>query len=182
MSFSTMVAVATPPPNFTGSFSGIYAPNNWQIAVSGNPAFDGSAGVLTGGAPNNVTIVGAIGPGSIQTPPVSVIDYSTVLGQGASSVSFTYTFLNPINDPVNVAELFNGSKLVATLTSINQQYRSNPGDFTGGDTLDFRVISANENQVDILEISPIPEPSTLALAGLGAAAFLLRLRRKSAWH
>lgn len=175
LSLSTVGAFA----QFSGVFSGYYAPSDWTIAVSGNPTYDNFAGVITTGAPDNVTIYGAFGFGTVPSTP-SIIDYSIVLsGSGPVEVSFSYTFFNPgfVQDK---AEVLDNGVVVANLTAVNSQYYSNPGTFMGGQTLDFRVFSANVNQFDFLEIAPIPEPSTLTLAGLGGAALLFKLRRKTA--
>lgn len=171
---STAAALA----DFTGSFSGYYAPANWTIAVSGNPTYDNFAGVLTGGAPDNVTLYGAFGIGTVPSSP-SVIDYSIVLqGTGAETVSFSYTFFNP-GFALDQAQVLDDGSVVADLTKVNSAIAIT-GIFQGGDTLDFRVYSVNVNQFDFLEIAPIPEPSTLALLGLGAVACFLPLRRKFA--
>src|SRR5580704_2195285 len=85
--------------DFSGSFSGFYAPANWNTVKSGNLAYQSSASVSTAGAPNTVVISGAVGPNSAPTTPFSVITYSTTIQGGSvgesESISFSYAFFDP---------------------------------------------------------------------------------------
>jgi hypothetical protein len=166
--------------DFTGSFSGFYAPSSWDIVVSGNPLYQATAVVSAAGAPNNVTIIGAVGPSASLTSPFSVVDYSTTI-QGATlgepeSVSFSYAFFNPSGVP-NGAEVLDNGVLVATLPASGTEFVM-PTGFVAGSTLEIQVTSGNTTLPDVLEIAPIPEPSTVALAGLGGAILLWQSRRK----
>jgi hypothetical protein len=167
--------------NFTGNFSGFYAPANWTIATGNNPTFDGNAAVDTTGAPIKVVISGANGPGLPVNGnlPVSTVDYEIVLDNTATGVSFGYTFLNP-GFAGDMAQVFDNGSLVATLSTSVSQFISTAGQFHSGDMLDLRVTSVNVSQVDSLQVGAVPEPSTLALAGLGGAALLLQMHRKVA--
>lgn len=166
--------------NFTGSFSGFYAPANWVVTVSGNPLYQNSATVSTGGAPNNVTIIGAVGGNSSPTTPYSVIDYSTTI-QGSAigeseSVSFSYAFFNPGAIP-NGAEVLDNGVVVGNLLASGNEFVM-PTGFVAGSTLEIQVTSGNTPFTDILEITPIPEPSTAALTSLGCAFLFWQSRRK----
>jgi hypothetical protein len=177
--FSTATAFAG-TGNFTGSFSGFYAPANWVITFSGNPLYQNTAVVSTGGAPNNVTIIGAVGPGTTANTPFSVVDYSTTI-QGstlgeAESVSFSYAFFNPSGVP-NAAEVLDNGVVVGNLSPTGSQFVMTTG-FTAGSTLEIQVTSANTSFPDVLEIAPIPEPSTIALGTLSGAILLWQSRRK----
>jgi len=166
--------------DFTGSFSGFYAPANWNTTLSGNPTYQATAVVSTAGAPNQVTITGAVGPFSVNTTPYSVVDYSTTI-QGATlgeaeSVSFSYTFFNP-SGVSSGAEVFDNGVLVATLPTSGSVF-SAPTGFVAGSTLEIQVTSGNTTSPDVLNIAPIPEPSTLVLAGLGGVIALWQSRRR----
>ncbi|MDB6021380.1 MAG: hypothetical protein JWQ04_1237 [Pedosphaera sp.] len=175
---ANLLSTSSALADFTGSFSGIYAPANWTIAVSGNPTYQNSAQVDTSGAPDIVTIYGALGVGTVPSAP-SIIDYSILLPGGspnAQSISFGYTFFNPLGSPAAAQVLDNGV-VVGSLQNGTSLFQLD-GDFQGGGVLTFRVVSGNVNQADFLQITPVPEPSTLALASLGGAALLLQFRRQ----
>jgi hypothetical protein len=167
--------------DFTGNFSGFYAPANWTIATGNNPTFEGNAVVDTTGAPAKVIISGASGPGLPigGNLPVSTVDYEIVLDNTATSVSFGYTFINP-GFAGDMAQIFDNGSLLTTLGAASSVFISRAGQFHPGDMLDLRVTSVNVSQVDSLQVGAVPEPSTLALAGLGGAALWLKMRRKSA--
>jgi hypothetical protein len=168
---------ALTPPDFTGVFSGFYAPSAWTTTISGNTAYSAPPVVESAGAPNAVELIGAVGTGSVPQQP-SIIDYSIVLpGSAPVSVSFTYAFFSATGpSSFAQAQVLDNGVTVATLTSSGSQFRL-PNLFNGGDTLDLRLLSPVVNIPDILEIAPIPEPSTLALAGVSTAAFLVQLFR-----
>lgn len=201
--FATAVSMAK-ADDFYGSFSGLYAPANWTVAVSGNPQYQNSASVDISGAPNRVTLNGAIGENFTPDPETpSIIDYSIILpGVSARnaplppvlqpvSVRFNYTFFDPFasgggNQPPapvdsNGAEIFQNGTFLAFLPPGTSTFQDTI-DFIAGDTLTIRLISGNTPITDSLTITPIPEPPTFALAGLGGAALLLQLRRKTAKH
>ena len=173
---------------FSGYFGGYYAPANWSSDVYNNASYQNNAFVYQGGVPNSLQIDGAVNSqqqSGIPTLPVSIIDYTIVLsGTGLQPVAFNYSFTG-LADGYDSAQLIynNGSGLqvVTSLsTSVNGTVQSYSNDtlFQGGDTIGFRVQSNNDNIADTLTISVIPEPSTFSLLGLGAGAFLWRLRRR----
>lgn len=185
--------------DFAGSFSGFYAPGNWNVAVSGNATYQGNASVDITGAPNQVVINGATGANGVpdvDTP--SIIDYSIVVGSALPpsgtqtpvaqpvGVAFTYIFFDPFSSggspppgppDSNTAEVLQNGTVVGFLNPGTSTYETTTT-FFAGDTLTLRVISGNTTPSDTLTITLIPEPSTLALAGLGGAALLMQLRRK----
>jgi len=179
----TLASTGAAFADFTGNFSGFFAPANWTVAVSGNPTFDNTAGVFPNNSAQNVTMIGAVGSGTAPNLPVSAVDYSIVLPGTATTtvnISFVYTFFN-FGFAANQAEVLRNGVDVADLSAGGTPTLFGlSGTFKGGDTLDFHLTSVNNVNADVLEVTPVPEPSTLALAGLGGAALLLQLRRKSA--
>ena len=166
---------------FSGYFSGYYAPANWTKLVSNNPLYQNTAFVNSLGAPGSLEIDGAVDSQqqiSTPQPPYSIIDYTIVLsGTGLQPVAFGFLF-NGAADGADAAQFIYNSVVVATLsTGIGVQHTYS-GALQGGGTLDFRVYSNNDNLADMLVISAVPEPSTLTLLGLGAGALFWRLRRR----
>src|SRR5271155_1479202 len=86
---------------FSGDFSGYYAPANWTESTYNNPTYDTTAFVDTSGAPGGIAINGAVdAQEQVSSPqlPVSIIDYSIVLsGSGLVPVEFDYAFTG-VND------------------------------------------------------------------------------------
>jgi hypothetical protein len=166
--------------DFTGSFSGFYAPANWNTVKSGNPAYQNSASVSTAGAPTTVVISGAIGPNTTPTTPFSVINYSTTIQGGSvgepESISFSYTFFDPGVVP-NDAEVLDNGVFVADLPASGSQFNM-PTGFVAGDTLEIQVTSGNLTAPDVLTIAPVPEPSSIFLASIGGVILLWQSRRK----
>ena len=178
-------AFAVPPANFSGYFSGYYAPANWTSQVYGNPSFQNTAFVYTGGVPESLEIDGAVNSlGQIGTPnlPISTIDYTIVLsGTGLQQVTFNYSFSGLAIGGYDSASLLYDGAVVASLSTLlnsTQQTYFNNTTFQGGHTFGFRVNSNNDSLADTLIISAVPEPSAIALLGLGGSALLWRLRRR----
>jgi len=179
ISLLSSVAAFAGSGNFTGSFSGFYAPANWVTVKSGNPAYQNSASVSTAGAPTTVVISGAVGPNTATTTPFSVINYSTTVQGGSvgesESISFSYTFFDPAVI-AHDAEVLDNGVFVADLPASGSQFNM-PTGFVAGDTLEIQVTSGNLTAPDVLTIAPVPEPSTMALAGIGGIILLWQSRR-----
>ena len=171
---------------FSGYFSGYYAPANWTTAVSGNVNFQSTARVFPANAPQSIEIDGAVDANQqirAAQPPASIIDYSIVLqGAGLQPVAFGYLFNNALADGYDAAQLiyYNGSgvQVTASLSGSIGVQQTYSGQALGGQIIDFRVYSNNDNVADTLTISVVPEPSTLSLLGFGVGALLWRLRRR----
>jgi hypothetical protein len=170
---------------FSGYFSGYYAPANWASPVYGNPLYQSTAFLYTGGAPSSLEIDGAVNSlGQIGFPnlPVSTIDYTITLpGSGLQQVTFNYSFSGLAAGGYDSAALiYDGSVVTSLSTLLNgtQETYFNNTLFQGGHTFGFRVNSNNDSLADALVISAVPEPSALTLLGLGAGALWLNWRRR----
>jgi hypothetical protein len=174
---------------FSGFFSGYYAPANWTKTVWNNPLYQNTAFIYTGNAPSSLEIDGAVNStqqNGVPTLPVSAIDYTiTLSGSGLQPVAFIYSFAGLAVGGYDAAYLIynNGSGLVevanlSTLLNGSQQSYFNNTSFQGGRTFGFRVYSNNDNLPDTLVISAVPEPSTLTFLTLGAGALLWNWRRR----
>ena len=174
---------------FSGYFSGYYAPANWTSSVYNNPAYQGTAYVDTGTTPNCLTIVGAVDSqqqSSGPQLPVSIIDYTIVLsGTGLQPVAFNYAFFGLSTGGYDSAALLydsgSGLQVVASLSALlngTQQSYFNNTSFQGGHKFGFRVTSNNDSIPDTLRICYVPEPSALTFLSLGAGALWWRLRRR----
>jgi len=170
---------------FSGYFSGYYAPGNWATAVGGNPSWQSTAQVDASKAAQSVEIIGAVdAQQQTSTPimPLSTIDYTILLqGTGLQPVAFGYLFTGA-SDGYDSAQLiyYNGSgvQVTANLSAVISTQHTYSGQALGGRTIDLRVYSNNDNSADTLIISAVPEPSILTLLGLGASALLWKLRRR----
>ncbi len=171
---STTAWALSPPTDFTGVFSGFYAPTAWTTTITGNANYVAPPAVVTDGAPNAVQFIGAIGSGTY-AQPATYLDYSIVLpGADPVNITFSYAYFDPVGSG-DLAQILDNGVVVANLNSSDSQFGL-IGLYSGGDTFDIRLISDVVNLPNILEIAPIPEPSTYALAALSTAAFLLHLR------
>ncbi len=175
---------------FSGYFSGYYAPENWTKYVYNNPAYQDTAYVNTGNAPNCLSLVGAVNSqqqASGTQLPVSIIEYTIVVsGTGLQPVAFNYAFFGLLDGGYDSAALIyekgNGLKVVANLSTLldgTQQSYFNNTTFQGGHVFGFRLYSNNDNMPDSLRICAVPEPSIVTCLSLGIAALWWRLRRQS---
>jgi hypothetical protein len=166
---------------FSGFFGGYYAPANWTTVLASNATYQASARIDATGAAQSIEIIGAV-DAMAQTqgpqPPASYIYYTVVLpNSGTQPIAFGYLFTG-LADGYDGAQLisYNGNtpQVIANLVGQGTYSTTLPG----GTRFGFRVSSNNDTVPDTLVISAVPEPSTLTLVGLGAAALLWRTRRR----
>jgi hypothetical protein len=166
---------------FEGDFTGYYAPSKWTTVLAGNAQYQNTASAVRQQGDKLLLISGAVSAQPTPQLPASVIDYTITLdGTGLQPVAFSCLFTGAA-DGYDLAQLIydsgSGFQVIAnfsTLIGIQQAYI---GQLQGGRPFGFRVYSNNDNVADTLVITVIPEPSTLALLGLGAGALVWRLRR-----
>jgi hypothetical protein len=167
---------------FSGYFSGYYAPANWTTFVTGNPSYQNTASGNASYAPSSLVIEGAVGPKGTEQLPVSVIDYTIVLnGTGLQPVAFNYLFTGEAGGNDAAQLIYNngsGVQVIANLSAAIGIEQTYIGQLQGGGTFGFQVDSNNENSADTLTICPVPEPSTLTFLGLGVSALWWNLRRR----
>jgi hypothetical protein len=185
---STLVLAASASANTTIStfdnfnLDGVFA--NWSSAaiVSGPTAYSITASGYGSGYkdinPNinaagettvELTLTLSGGPGPISGPIVSLVDADGTFynyawyGQTAGS----YTLTLPVNSPTYISSA--GSVPGLDLSSLDFFHlQDDPGGYSGTYTISF------EN----LALTSVPEPSSFALLGLGAAAMAM-VRRKN---
>jgi len=171
---------------FSGYFVGYYAPANWNTYMYNNTAYQGSADVDTSYAPGSLVMNGAFSTKSkAKKPqlPVSIVDYNIVLqGTGLEPILFNYLFTGAA-DGYDAAEFIyynaTGAQVVQSLSTVIGVEQTFSAQAMAGQTIDFRLISNNDHAPDQLTIcQSVPEPSTLALLGLGTAALLWRARQR----
>ena len=167
---------------FTGDFTGYYAPSKWTTVYTNNPQYQNTASVRRDQGNKLVTITGAVGAQTTPQTPASIIDYTIVLdGTGLQPVAFGYLFTGSA-DGYDKAQLIydsgSGFQVVADLSAFTGVQHAYVGQLQGGRPFGLRVYSNNDNVADTLVISVAPEPSTFGLLGLGASALVWRLRRR----
>ncbi len=170
---------------FSGFFSGYYAPANWTSTKYNNALYDSTAFVYTGLVPNSLEIDGAVDSqqqGQNPQPPASIIDYTiTLAGSGLQPVTFNYSFTG-INDGYDSAALLydsgSGLQVIAVVTNFTGTTFTYSTSLLGGHTFGFRVYSNNDPNADALVITAVPEPSTVALITLGGVAVAWKARRR----
>jgi hypothetical protein len=185
---AALVLAATPAlAQFSGYFSDYYAPVNWTRYVYNNLAFQSTALVNTGNAPKGIEIDGAVDAqqqASTAQAPASAIEYTIKLsGTGLQPVTFGYLFTGLADGYDSAQLIYNGGsgfQVIASLSALMGVQQTYTGSLQGGGTFGFRVLSNNDNNADILRITAVPEPSTFALIGLGAAVLLLKRGRRQA--
>ena len=180
-----LVAVNSALAQFSGYFSGYYAPGNWATYVTGNPSYQSTASVNTSYTPGSLEVDGAVDSGrqgSRAHPPSSIINYSIVLeGTGLQPVAFNYIFTGAADTYDSAQLIYNdgsGVQVIATLSTTIGVEQTYSGELQGGGTFGFQVCSDNNNVADTLTVCAVPEPSTLTFLGLGVSALWWKLRRR----
>ena len=162
--------------DFFGSFTGTYG-TDWTTLLSDNAnVVDHSTAVfdITG-----LTMTGARSASLTPFDPPSVIDFThSVVGTGPTVISFSSLFLdeNTAHPGDAVAFLRNGAVLQdLSLEGVQQafSFTMNPGD-----TFGFRLSSDNDNIANILQVSQVPEPTTVGLALVGGMLFAFAFIRR----
>jgi hypothetical protein len=180
-----LVASDSALAQFSGYFSGYYAPAHWASRKYNNAAYQNTASVNTSYTPGSLVIDGAVDAlrqVSTAQPPVSIIDYSIVLsGTGLEPVAFNYLF-SGLADGYDSAEFLyynsSGLQVAVNLSGVVGVEQTFSTEALAGQTIDFRVDSNNDNVADNLTICAVPEPSTLTFLGLGVGALWWKLRRR----
>ena len=116
------------------------------------------------------------------TAPYSTYELAiTTPGTEPQMVQFSWNFgFGVANSPGDYAQFLYTDQSGSHTVPLAGGGNFNPtGDlFTGLTSMTFRLTSDNDLNADWLTISPIPEPSTIALFGIGLGAVLWRARRK----
>jgi hypothetical protein len=165
------VSALTLSPNTIGD------PNPFWYSPSGGP---GAIGNKTMDANMYVEPVGSL-PGQTVTFTGNVLANTLFgqvnqLGNGWTSVAFIKDFASDYSSSVSVtAPLVNGVFSIS-LNSINDPARHIQYGF---ETIGPDVWITDVGQYGSIQIEAVPEPSTIALAGLGAAALLAIRRRQN---
>jgi hypothetical protein len=173
-------------PDLTSSFSGttltlgpnqINDPANYWYTPAGGPGavgnkimdanlYNESTGTYVG---TSLNFTGNVLSDTLANGPVNA------LGEGWTSVAFIKDFAPDYSSSVAVtAPLVNGVFSIS-LNTINDPTRHVQYGF---ETIGPDVWSTDVGQFGSIVIVTVPEPSTLALAGLGGAAFLSLIRRR----
>lgn len=145
----TNVVGHTPWLDPSWQFSGVYGTNTGVL---------GRMAGLTPGNANNAAVIPGYAAG--ETASLFVIAWNTAVG-GVTVSEFASAFQSA------------GSSLWFGYSKIGQPQLGN-----GAAVPDIGLFGAGAGQISGFTIAPIPEPTTFALAGLGAAAMLIFRRRK----
>ena len=179
---ATSSTFAGTPYDFYGWFAGYFAPANWTQTPGGNPTYQGSASmpVFT---ENMAFILGAVGPSPTPVTPYSTYELAIATpGTDPQMVQFSWNFGYGVSySPGDFAQFIYTDQFGTHTEPLIGGGNFNPtGElFTGLTSLKFVLTSDNEVHPDWMSISPIPEPSTMALFGIGLGALLWRARRKA---
>ena len=173
-------------PDLTSSFSGttltlgpnqINDPGNYWYTPGGGPGATGNK-IMDANLYNETTgtyvgtslnFTGNVVSDTLANGPVNA------LGEGWTAVAFIKDFAPDYSSSVTVtAPLVNGVFDIS-LTTVNDPTRHVQYGF---EVIGPDVWSTDVGQFGNIVVTPAPEPSTLALAGLGGAAFLSLIRRR----
>lgn len=153
-------------------FSGYYAPGNWTTDELGS----GVGFVDTSGAPASVTLIGGDDGFDADT-------YWTINSAAAGTVSFDWSY-SSFDDPG-----YDGGFYVVTdlsnwifLSTTDGETGSISFDVAAGELFGFNIYSEDglfgAGALTITNFSaPVPEPTSLALLGIGAIGLVARRRR-----
>ena len=166
---------------FAGEFTGYYAPSKWTTVLAGNAQYQNTATVQRYQGDKLLLMSGAVSAQTTPQLPASVVDYTaTLAGTGLQPVVFSYLFTGAA-DGYDLAQLIydsgSGFQVIANFSTLIGVQQAYIGQLQGGSSFGFRLYSNNDNVAATLAISVVPEPSALALLGLGLGALLSRLRR-----
>jgi len=146
--------------------AGLTADGFVQVANEGNTT--GSAGVFN--QPTFANIIGSTGAFPYSTTAAGAADVVALVGWTGTAATLTAA----IAGGANVGAIVMVSALGPGGTNPNV-----PNIYTAWNALANSPLSAAKGDTQDFILSPVPEPTTLALAGLGGAA-LLAFRRKKA--
>ena len=174
----------------------VFANNStFPIKIS-DPNINGGAAVVVGTAANTAGFVGA-GPGQVTgelfvapngtslaaleagTPVGTTHNFNSIAAtaQGAFNGGNPFVLPAPYNGSAPIEYIFYAFTTGNTYTGWSTEgVNYTP---TTGTTLPTATFGNGAGQISGWTLSPVPEPTTLALGGLGAAALLLFRRRKN---
>jgi hypothetical protein len=173
---AAIAALATPAfaDNFNGTFTGVYG-TEWNATMSDNVLVDaGSTFTLSS---YNLTLRGATSANDNLGSPYSLITFThPVVGSGPITVAFSSLFFSENNaHPGDSADFIVNGEVRQSLSTVavpqSYTFTLNPGDVFG-----FRLSSDNDTTADSLQVTQVPEPGVLALAGMAGVLAILRRR------
>jgi hypothetical protein len=176
-----------------GFFAMIYYDGAHGLSI-GTPANPGPAGALLGSEYSAQVYVGAAGAGEGSLTPLAAskvafdLNGTTAAGKTAADGSGQFFAANTIdaglplgNAAIQLRAWFNGGQYAtyeaAALAGVNNG-KSPVLTINLKASTDPTVQSLNDAGLQPFAVSAVPEPSTIALAGLGVASLLLFRRRK----
>lgn len=154
----------------SADFSGYYAPGNWTVDTLGA---NGSADFS--GAPSTLVVIGPDGGSGFGYTDVFIAADAT----GTFSFDWSYS---SVDDPGFDSGLYINNGFFF-LSDTNGDFGSVSVAINAGDTIGFTVESADQLfgagvlTITNFSVTPIPEPSALALVLVGGVASFVRRRR-----
>ncbi|MGL5017269.1 MAG: PEP-CTERM sorting domain-containing protein [Luteolibacter sp.] len=157
------------------------------FVVSGPGASGSFAGTISNLAPGSAAVIkqANLGVGLLSPGQSITISFDFLENSGPGGVVFAELFSEIAGGGVSKQEILGGGgPLGGSSTFLPRSYTTTLGpNVTGGVTLQFAFAtgafagSTSGGRVDNVSITVIPEPSSIALLGLGSVALLARRRR-----
>lgn len=160
------------------------------FTVTSPGALSSFAGLVTnpagGGASSAVIKQANLGVGLL-TPGESItISFDFKESSGAGGVIFAELFTEIAGGGVSKSEILGGAPLFGSGSFSSRSFTTTLGpNVTGGVTLQFGVVTGADpgsfatGTFDNVSVTIVPEPSSIALLGLGSVALLARRRRQA---